>query len=219
MRRKKSTVIAALGLTTRDSAGFRHALDSTSTKGRAMSEITVLLERARSGDDGAWDEVVGLLYADLKRLARGAMTAAGPNTLSPTGLVHECYERLARAGAGGVTNRSHFFALAAQAMRQLLINHARDRVAAKRGGGAQHTTLGHVDLAADREAEDLLAIDDALRELAQSDERLVRIVECRVFAGLNDAETAEALNLSLRTAQRLWQSARDRLKIVLGEPE
>ncbi len=185
-----------------------------------MGEVTELLERAHAGDAAAWDRVVALIYDDLKRIARGVLAGSHNLTLDPTSLVHDCYLRLSRARGEGVVNRDHFLALAARAMRQLMLNHARDRVAAKRGGGAAHTTLGQVDAVpnaeADAQAEQLLALDTALSQLADSDERLVRVVECRVFAGLNEAETAAALSISLRTAQRLFGEARERLTVLLA---
>ncbi|MEO7325651.1 MAG: ECF-type sigma factor [Dokdonella sp.] len=180
-----------------------------------MDEISELLERARGGDDAAWQRVIALLYDDLLRLARCASTAGRANTLNATSLVHECYLRIAKQGAASIGSREHFLALAGRAMRQILVNHARDRVAAKRGGGAAHTTLGHVDVAADQEAEELLGLDTALEQLAQDDERLVRVVDCRIFGGLTETETAAALDLSLRTVQRLWSQARERLQSLL----
>jgi len=192
------------------------ALDSAPLGGwgRPMSEITQLLDRARSGDGAAWEDVVELLYADLKRLARGALGSSA-NTLGATGLVHECYERLARAGALGVRDRCHFLSLSARIMRQILINHARDRVAAKRGGAAPREA--EVDVAGnlDEEAQDLLHLDLALRQLETRDARLVQVVECRIFAGLSEDETAEALELPLRTVQRLWLRAREQLRELL----
>lgn len=181
-----------------------------------MGEITRLLERARGGDGAAWDAVVGLIYDDLRRIARGVLRGNGSATLDATALVHECYLRLSRAGAEGVVNRAHFLSLAARAMRQLMLNHARDRIAAKRGGGARQVTLGDDDAAADSQAEQLVVLDQALQRLATEDERLVRIVECRVFAGLGEAETAEALGIPLRTSQRLFADARARLGELLA---
>lgn len=180
-----------------------------------MDDITALLERARDGDDAAWQRVIALLYDDLLRLARCASTAGRANSLNATSLVHECYLRIAKQGATSIGSREHFLALAGRAMRQILVNHARDRVAAKRGGGAAHTTLGHIDVAADQEAEELLDLDAALEQLAQDDERLVRVVDCRIFGGLTEVETAAALDLSLRTVQRLWLQARERLQSLL----
>lgn len=181
-----------------------------------MSEITVLLGQAREGDALAWDRVVQLLYADLKRLARSASMDGGQEV---TALVHDCYLRMCRSGAEAIANRAHFLSLAAMAMRQLVINHARDRVAQKRGGGQAHTTLGKADLdlsaSARAEAEELLEIDTALKRLADTDKRLVQVVECRLFAGLSEEETATAMGVSLRTSQRLWQEARAHLRMLL----
>lgn len=184
-----------------------------------MGEITVLLGQARDGESAAWDRVIHLLYADLKRLARRASHGSGMHEV--TALVHECYLRLDRSGAGAIESRSHFLSLASMAMRQLLINHARDHIALKRGGAQSHTTLGKADLEnaleAYTEAEELLIIDDALRRLGDADARLARVVECRLFAGLNEEETALALGLPLRSSQRLWQQARERLRVLLDE--
>lgn len=184
-----------------------------------MGEVTQLLERARGGDGDAWDQVVALIYDDLKRVARGVLGGQGSATLSPTALVHDCYLKLARAGAAGVLNRDHFMALAARAMRQLMLNHARDKIAAKRGGGAVHTTLGEVQHEAEvvAEAEQLIALDGALTRLASIDARLVQVIECRVFAGLSEEETAAALDVSLRSVQRLYAQAREQLAILVAE--
>ena len=184
-----------------------------------MGEITVLLGHARGGDGAAWDRVVHLLYADLKRLARRASAGSGGQDV--TALVHDCYLRLDRGGADGIESRAHFLSVAAMAMRQLLINHARDRIAGKRGGQHAHTTLGKADLDAARaaycEAEEMVMIDAALKRLGDADARLVRVLECRLFAGLSEEETALALGLPLRSAQRLWQQARERLRTLLDQ--
>ena len=181
-----------------------------------MGEVTELLERARSGEREAWDQVVALIYDDLKRIARGVLGGQGSATLNPTALVHDCYLRLSRAGAEGVVNREHFLSLAARAMRQLLLNHARDRVAAKRGGGMDQTALGGEDVEADNEAEHLVALDGALTRLGAVDERMVRVVECRVFAGMSEEETASSMGISLRSAQRLYADARAQLAVLLA---
>jgi RNA polymerase sigma factor (TIGR02999 family) len=181
-----------------------------------MGEITVLLENARAGDGAAWQRVVALLYDDLLRLAHCASTAGRPNTLNATALVHECYLRIAKHGAGSIGNRNHFLALAGRAMRQILVNHARDRTAGKRGGGAAHTTLGELEVAADQEAEQLIELDTALQRLACEDMRLVHVIDCRIFGGLTETETADALGLSLRTVQRMWFDARERLRTSLS---
>lgn len=181
-----------------------------------MGEVTQLLDRARAGDAHAWDQAVALVYDDLRRVARGVLHGPGSATFDATGLVHECYVRMSRAGADRVLNRQHFLALAARAMRQLMLNHARDRIAAKRGGGVLLKTLGDQDAAADAQAEQLVHLDQALLRLADDDPRMVRVVECRVFAGLSEVETAEAMDLPLRTSQRLFADARARLGAILA---
>lgn len=181
-----------------------------------MSEITLLLEQAQSGDETAWQRLVALLHDDLLRLARCASTSGLPSTLNATALVQECYLRIAGGSHDiGIGNRSHFLALAGRAMRQVLVNHARDRVAAKCVGAAQ-ATADHLDIAADREADELLSLDSVLQELGGQDERIVRVVDCRIFGGLTEVETAEALRLPLRTVRKLWAQARERLQDLLA---
>jgi RNA polymerase sigma factor (TIGR02999 family) len=181
-----------------------------------MSEITVLLDRARSGDHSAWNDVIELLYEDLKRLAR-VRADGSESTLSATVLVNECYMRLAQAGSEkDVNDRGHFLALAARVMRQVVIGHARKRLADKRGGHEERVTLSALDMCADVEAGDLISIDDALEHLATIDARFVQLVECRIFGGLSEEETALALGLPLRTTQRLWSKARESLRRLLA---
>lgn len=180
-----------------------------------MGEITRLLAGARNGDADAWERVIVLLYDDLLRLARRAVPARGPTTMNATALVHECYLRVARGCPDAITSSSHFLALASRAMRQILVNYARDRVAAKRGGGAVHVTLERHQVSVEQEAGEVLMLDEALRRLASEDERLSEVVDCRVFGGLTEAETASALNVPLRTVQRRWQQARERLRICM----
>lgn len=180
-----------------------------------MGEITLLLERARTGDAGSWEQLISLLYDDLLRLARRADHNRRMHTLNATALVNECYLRLSRRQAVAISNRGHFMALAGCAMRQILINYARERVAAKRGGGAVHIPLDALQLSADQEADELLMLDAALNQLAIEDEQLSHIVDCRIFAGLSEAETASALEIPLRTVQRRWKAARERLRDML----
>lgn len=182
-----------------------------------MGEVTQLLERARDGESGAWERVVTLLYDELLHIARRARSGGGAATLNPTALVNECYLRVARRQAAGIDNREHFLAIAARAMRQILVNYARDRVAAKRGGDAQRVTLDEDSLGADHEAADLLAVATALDTLENEDTRQAQVVDCRVFGGLSEAETATALELPLRTVQRLWHAARERLRQLLPD--
>jgi RNA polymerase sigma factor (TIGR02999 family) len=181
----------------------------------AMGEVTELLDKARAGEAGAWDRAVALVYQDLKRIARGVLAGSGSATLDATALVHECYERLARQEASGVTNRAHFLALAARAMRQLLLNHARDKVAAKRGAGAVHVDVDDAKDAAFAEARHLLELDSALTQLETENANWVRVVECRIFAGMTEQETADALEQPLRTSQRAFSEARARLAELL----
>lgn len=179
-----------------------------------MGEITTLLERARHGESDAWERVVALLYADLLRIARRT-AHHGNATLNATALVHECYLRVAKGNHDAIVDRSHFLALASRAMRQILVNHARDRVADKRGGGAPHITLQEHQACVEREADEVLMLDMALSQLGKDDELAARVVDCRVFGGLTEEETAEALGVPLRTVQRRWQQAREKLRSLL----
>jgi RNA polymerase sigma factor (TIGR02999 family) len=178
-------------------------------------DITQMLALARAGDGEAWQQVVAVVYADLRRLAHRQLV--GPQrdqTMDTTGLVHECYLRL--AGATATPNdRGHFFALAARVMRQVIVDYARERLAQKRGGGERPIALDEADDAELREAQRYAALDDALSTLMQVDERRARVVECRFFAGLSEEETAAALDMSLRSVQREWQAARDWLRTEL----
>ncbi len=167
-----------------------------------------LLARARDGDRAAWDAVFASAYGELQALAHRARGRLGGATLNTTGLVHECYLRLIRSQPGA-TNGSHFLAIAAQAMRHLLIEMARARVAQKRGGTAELLNLDEVDIAETRDAQELLAIDDLLCVLEQQQPQQAAVVACRFFAGLSDEETATALAMSPRTVQREWARARD----------
>ncbi len=183
-----------------------------------MGEITRLLEDARQGDAAAWDQVVALLYDELLVLARRVRGGrhAG-HTMRPTALVNECYLRVARRQADAISDREHFLAVAARAMRQILVNHARKHFAVKRGGDVLHVTLHEERLRVVREAEDLIAMDKALEQLEREDPRLVKVVDCRVFGGLSEAETAQAMDMSLRSAQRLWHRARQRMRDLLAD--
>ena len=171
-------------------------------------ELTLLLQAASDGDEPALNRLVALLYVDLRRLARKVQSGRFP-TLDTTSLVHECYLRFLDSGRLAINDRAHFFSLAARVMRQLLCDYARERLAAKRGGGAAHVELRDEDAAECSEAEYWLALDQALTALAERQPHGARVVECRFFAGLTEAETAEALERPLRTVQRDWQMARD----------
>lgn len=132
----------------------------------------------------------------------------GGHTLSTTGLVHEAYLKLAGQPGAGWADRGHFLAVAAQAMRRVLVDHARRHRAARRGGGATRVSLDEVHLAVEEQADALVALDVALTRLAALDPRMCRVVECRFFAGYTDEETAQALNIAPRTVWRDWARAK-----------
>jgi RNA polymerase sigma factor (TIGR02999 family) len=174
------------------------------------SSVTQLLQSWRQGDKGAGEKLLPLVYAELHRRAAAAMRRedAG-HTLQPTALVHEAYMRLVDQRGPDWQNRSQFYGIAAQMMRRVLIDHAREHLAAKRGGGAKRVTLSGVDVAADSdEAVEVLALHDALEKLATLDERQAKVVELRYFGGLSIEEAAEALEISPATVKREWATAR-----------
>ena len=174
-----------------------------------MSDVTALLRAHRGGEPGAFDRLVPLVYEDLRRVARAQLRRLRVGeTLDTTGLVHEAYLRLVDPERATWHDRGHFLAVSAVAMRQILIDHARERSRLKRGGGEAPVTFDEALAAVSADAERLLDIDRALDDLARTDARLARIVECRFFGGLSEQETADALGLSLRTAQRDWLKAR-----------
>ena len=162
-------------------------------------EVTALLLAWSAGDQAALDRLMPLVYDELRRLARSYMRQerAG-HTLQTTALIHEAYLRLINADEVRLENRTHFFAVAARLMRQILVDFARARGYQKRGGGAQQVSLDDALMIGQPRDEELLALDEALNALAQTDERKSRVVELRFFGGLTEAETAEALNVSPR---------------------
>jgi RNA polymerase sigma factor (TIGR02999 family) len=184
--------------------------------------ITTLLQRAQSGDGDAWNSAFASIYDELKRTAHRLIAHDAHATLSPTGLVHECYLRLVDMGGVGIQNRAHFHALAARAMRFVLINRARDRMTQKRGVGQAVASLTEANApsaqssAEEREAIELIALGQALDLLEKENPELVRALECRLFAGLSEAESAEALQLPLRTLQRQFAQAKLRATELLA---
>jgi RNA polymerase sigma-70 factor, ECF subfamily len=171
--------------------------------------ITRLLLDWRNGDQTALDRLMPLVYEELRRMANHYMrNERRGHTLQTSALVNEAYLRLVDHENIEWQNRAHFFGVAAQAMRRILVDHARTRNYQKRGGGAQQVSLDEaMTLAGDRAAE-LIALDDALRELAKMDERKSRVVELRYFGGLSLEETAEALSVSIPTVTRDWNTAK-----------
>lgn len=185
--------------------------EGSGTRKAKTREVTALLIAYRNGDHGAFDRLVPLVYDDLRRIARRHRRRGG-KTLDTTSLVHESYLKMVDQSQVAWQDRAHFLAVSARAMRQVIISYARRRNAAKRGGGDEPITLEEGRIAVDQQAERLLSLDHALSRLAETHERLARIVECRFFAGLSEEETAAALDISLRTAQRDWMRARAWLK-------
>lgn len=179
-------------------------------------EVTQILGRYGQGDEQAFDQVMDMVYEDLRRIAhRQLRRARFGETLATTGLVHEAYLKLVDQTRAQFQDRNHFFAITAHAMRQIIVDYARKRFAKKRGGGQVPDTFDEERIAAEREAERILAVDQALEQLKEIDERMLRVVECRFFSGLTEQETADALGMSLRTVQRTWMRARAWLKETL----
>jgi RNA polymerase sigma factor (TIGR02999 family) len=181
-------------------------------------DVTQLLRAWRAGDASAGERLLPVVYAELHRRAAAAMRRedAG-HTLQPTALVNEAYMRLVGQRQAEWQNRSQFYGIAAQLMRRILIDHAREHLAAKRGGGAKQVTLSGIDAAADSDdAIEVLALHDVLERLAILDERQAKIVELRYFAGLSVEEAAEALEISPATVKREWATARAWLKRELA---
>jgi RNA polymerase sigma factor (TIGR02999 family) len=174
-------------------------------------DITALLSAAKTGDGGAWARVVDSMYDELKRIARAQRRQSYGATLNTTGLVHEGYLRIAEWSKQLPNDRAHFLRLSSKVMRQVLCEHARRRLAQKRGGGKVHEELDEELTEELAEARQFVELDEALDALKVTDPDLAQVVECRFFAGLSEAETAEAMDTSLRTVQRLWAQARAKL--------
>lgn len=172
-------------------------------------EVTAILRRLQQGEAAEFSRLFQTVYHHLRRLAVQQLRRERQgHTLNPTALVHEAFLHLVDQSDAGWNDRKHFFNAAAQAMRRILISHARRRNAARRGGGQQHLPLQETPSAEERLSLDLLAIDAALQKLAAFDERLVQLVELHVFGGLTLNEAAEVLEVSIATAKREWASAR-----------
>ncbi|MDZ7589312.1 MAG: ECF-type sigma factor [Rubrivivax sp.] len=183
-----------------------------------MSELTLLLDAARQGDQKAAGKAFGLLYEDLRRLARARLRPHQTMTLlGTTSLVHEAYLKIVGSDALQVENRHHFFAYASRVMRSVIVDYARARAAERRGGGAEHVVLDTLlsgQIAAPE--NDALRVHEALAVLEQADPRLAQVAEMRFFGGLTEPEIAEALGLSERTVRRDWEKARLLLLAAMG---
>jgi RNA polymerase sigma-70 factor, ECF subfamily len=182
-------------------------------------DVTVLLQRIQSGDNDAANQLVPLLYSELRRMAASYLRhERGDHTLQPTALVNEAYLKLVDQNVQW-NNRSHFFGVASQLMRRILVDYARSHEAAKRGGGEGKMSLEEAMIASPENAGDVLALDETLSRLADVDPQLVRVVEMRVFAGLSIEETATALDVSPATVKRNWSMAKAWLTQEMGKKE
>jgi RNA polymerase sigma factor (TIGR02999 family) len=171
-----------------------------------QKDVTQLLLRWKGGDRAALDDLMPIVYSELRRLAGSLLRWERPDhTLQPTALIHEAYLRLANQQEVHWQNRSHFFAVASKIMRQILVNHALAHRAAKRGGGRIKVTLNEVIPSRQKQDYDVLALDEALKRLAQKDPRKSQIVELRFFGGLSNEEIVEVMGISLATLHREWR--------------
>ena len=181
-----------------------------------MSDVTELLRRASSDDRSAIDELFALLYEDVRRMAHGRLIGSAPSLLNTTAVANEAYLRLCNAGRLDVTSRAHFMAYLSKVLRAVIVDFARRRSAERRGGADQFVTLDTAvaDSVAATDAE-VERLDDALKVLQRTDPRLKQVVEMRYFAGMSDAEIAEALGVTPRTVGRDWVRARLLLSVEL----
>lgn len=177
--------------------------------GDSPAAVTLILRRVQTGDRDALDQLVPLVYGELKALAsRQRRKAPMHDTLNTTALVHEAFIKLTGGESGEFKDRVHFFAVAATAMRHLAVDYARRKGALRRGAGALMLPIDEVAVGQRDQTETVLAIDDALTRLARHDVRLARVVECRFFGGMTEDETAAALGVTDRTVRRDWTKAK-----------
>jgi RNA polymerase sigma factor (TIGR02999 family) len=171
--------------------------------------ITRLLHRLNDGRPGALEELIQAVYEELRRTARRELARRRPgDTLDTSAVVHEAYLKIADSGHASWSDRAHFFAVAATAMRQIIVDDARRRTSAKWGGALRRVTLDERRLVPEQQADELVALDEALDRLAKLNARLSQVVDCRFFAGLTVPETAAALGCSPRTVDRDWKKAK-----------
>jgi RNA polymerase sigma factor (TIGR02999 family) len=176
----------------------------------SVSEVTRILDAAQRGEPSAADELLPLVYHQLRRLAAHKMAQEAPGqTLQPTALVHEAWLRLVTPEQQAqFQNRAHFFGAAAEAMRRILVDHAREKKALKRGGNLERVDVDSVELLSPMPDDELLALDEALDRLATVDTRAADMVKLCFFVGLTQEEAAKELGVSLATAERIWAFAR-----------
>jgi RNA polymerase sigma factor (TIGR02999 family) len=182
-----------------------------------MADVTQLLDAAAAGDPKAAADLLPLVYDELRKLAAARMVSEAPDhTLQPTALVHEAYLRLVGTDAGQLWNsRGHFFAAAAEAMRRILVDQARQKRAEKRGGGSCRVPLDDANIGFISPSDELLDIDQALTRLATEDPQAARLIQLRYFGGLSLEDAAEVVGLSRSTAYEHWSYARVRLRTLL----
>jgi RNA polymerase sigma factor (TIGR02999 family) len=184
------------------------------------ADVTRLLDELRGGDESRFPELVAAVQEELRVLAAAHLRRErADHTLQPTALVNEAYVKLVDQRERSWESRSHFLSIASRAMRRVLLEHARARLADKRGGGRGRVTLFEVESALDEQPEALVALDEALERFARIDAQNARVVELRFFGGLDTAETAETLGVSTRTVERGWRAARAWLRDQLATAE
>lgn len=185
-----------------------------------QGDVTRILLAARDGDSDAARALLPVVYEELRRMARAYMAEKPGNTLQPTALVHEAFIRLVGDADPGWNGRRHFFGAAAMAMRQVLVDHARAKGSQKRGGGRRRVALEELSAPLLADPDALIALDEALQSLERSDPRKSKVVTLRFFAGMTAEQTAEILDLPLRTVERDWSYARAWLRVeLMGETD
>lgn len=183
----------------------------------AVSDVTRILERVEQGDPKAAGELLPLVYEELRRLAAHRLAGEAPGqTLQPTALVHEAWLKLSGAENRNWNGREHFFAAAAEAMRRILVDRARRRLAAKRGAGEAHLDADDLDIPAPAPDDQLLAVNEALTKFTTIDDRKAELVKLRYFVGMTFEEAAQALNIAVPTAKQWWAYARAWLRVEIA---
>lgn len=183
-----------------------------------QAQVTRLLQEWKAGEDGAFDELVPIVYDDLRQIARSHLRRSGRGvTLDTTALAHEAWVRLVDQDVVDWNDRGHFFAVYSVVTRNLIVDLARARGALKRGGDLRRVDLDAVELSVDEQADLILTVDAALSRLESLAPRLAQVVNCRFFAGLSEEETARAMDCSARTVRRDWVKAQAMLREILAD--
>ena len=190
-------------------APFRIVRREIGAYARGVSDVTRILEAVHQGDPKAAEELLPLVYDELRKLAAAKMAQERPGqTLQPTALVHEAFLRLVGSENQKWNGRAHFFGAAAEAMRRILIENARRKRAARHGGGQARLDINEIEIATAAPDDELLAVSDALEKLAEHDSQMAELVKLRYFVGLTTEDAAEVLGISARTAERWWSYSR-----------